>query len=72
MMTYNVVDRITVESALEHKWLKTAPTKPISEDLRKECIEKMKLHRGKNKLANAAMAFMTSQLVAKNDKAHLI
>lgn len=32
----------------------------------------MKAFRGKNQLANAALAFMTSQLVAKNDKTHLI
>lgn len=48
MMTYKPSERITVEKALEHRWIKNAPSKPISDEIRKECIEKMKVHRGKN------------------------
>jgi hypothetical protein len=31
-MTYKPSERISVENALQHKWIKNAPSKPISED----------------------------------------
>lgn len=72
MMTYKPTERITVDQALNHRWISNAPTTTISEEVRKECIQKMKKHRGKNQFANAALAYMTSQLVAKSDKEQLI
>lgn len=72
MLKYDPKLRISAEEALAHNWFKLNENPKGAVPLSKSTIENMKNFKKENKLEQATIAFLVSQIVSKDERNQLL
>ncbi len=72
LLTLDPDRRISATEALQHRWIKLmAQAEKIDKQVAAKTLSNLKNFRGEQKLKQAALAFIASQLVSKDETEHL-
>mmetsp|Transcript_38780 Transcript_38780/g.44119 ORF Transcript_38780/g.44119 Transcript_38780/m.44119 type:complete len:494 (-) Transcript_38780:360-1841(-) len=71
MLTYNPAERITAEQALQHPWIKENDDTTVDNKVAISGLNKLKSFRAEQKLQQATLTYIASQLASKDETEEL-
>lgn len=71
LLTYDPVDRISAEDALNHEWITNNSSCTIDSKTAENALSSLQNFRADQKLKQAAFSFIASQLISKSEKERL-
>ena len=71
MLTYDPAKRISAEEALKHQWIVKKVQEPVDNKITNSALENLRNFRAEQKLQQAAITFIVSQLASKEEMTEL-
>ncbi|CDW86359.1 UNKNOWN [Stylonychia lemnae] len=71
MLTYDITGRITAEQAINHPWIKKKVLEPSDPKATLSALQNLRTFRAEQKMQQAAITFIVSQLASKEEMAEL-
>eukprot|EP00347_Sterkiella_histriomuscorum_P020848 403336235 len=71
MLTYDILNRITAEQAINHPWIKKKVLEPSDPKATISALQNLRMFRAEQKMQQAAITFIVSQLASKEEMSEL-